>query len=1430
VTATATASDLATPTPPPAAPATTPGERSGRVNGLDGLRALAALAVLFSHLGVVVRLNTASDWGIVLGRLDVGVPVFFVISGFLIYRPFVRAHLDGSPSPLVRPYLWRRVWRIYPAYWFALVGALVIVPQVVSARDLVSYVTLVHLYWPGRLPAGLQQSWSLAVEMAFYVLLPVYAWGVRRLARRRPRLTVEVVGLVGLVLVATAWRFTMLLLGRDKPFGMLSWLPNHLDLFAAGMGLALLTTSAVRLSRVGGRIVSTIERRRTLVTAGCLGTALVAFVLAATALGLPRASIVYTPTQTVLRHWTYLLVAVGVVAPVVLAGGARTHTVRFLDVRPLRWLGLVSYGIFLWHESIIELIVRQYPERILDGAFGRFYAGPVLPVVLWVLAVTVAMAVVSFVLVEVPALWLAHRRIPGWVPQPVPMALAGVVAGSFAWRVAMLLTTAPLRTDGGDPLFYHSQANILAGGRGFIEPLNWIAYGREVPTALHPPLYPLYLSVWSRLGATTYFDHKMASCVVGALVVLVTALVARRLAGDAAMIVAGVLAAFYPNLWIVDGVLYPEGLFVLLTGVGILLAYRFRSTLRLLDAAGLGVAIALAALTRGEGLFLFPLLVVPWMLLTRALPMKRRLLAIAVCGLAGVAVLAPWTIRNSIRFAEPVPLSTNGNEVHVYSNCADTYSGKFLGFWLFDCQERIRQAQGEPPGDESQRSLHWRKVGFDYARDHVSQLPKVVAARIGREWELFRPLQNAQFAAIEGRSVRVSQVGLAMYWLMVPFAAFGAYGLWRRKVPILPLGAQLVSVTITAAYAYGTTRFRAPAELVLCVLAAVGMVPLARRFVLPQLRPRGPTDEIEDPSAFVDGGRGGWHRPGAWRTWACLGIVLAVVALPLRGLYRHPGAPMEEGFMLVFPERLVKGAVPNVDFLHLYGPGSLDALALVYGVFGHWLQVERTYGLLQHLGIIFAVFALARPWGRKAATVSALTCLFLVLTPIGLAALAWNGGVALGLWSVVLGLRATAPDTRRRGWWLVGAGLLAGLTLTYRPDLVIALAVAHGFLLWRRGRPVLTRWMPGFATGLLPFVVQLATAGFGPSFQGMVLDPVVKLRPGRALPRPPSWDHLDGALQAIAERVPPWWGLPHLAAPKQLFLWFFLVPAAAFAMLGVGLVLRRRQLPRGRVLVAASLFAIGLLPQAFQRPDSAHFAWVSCVSFALVPLAVIEVVAWRRPRWRADVRVLLAGGVIVGLFLAVIPFFTFRTYLLHVRQTIGQIPPGLPLERNGRDFYLGDIPPWLASTAIIDDLDRLSKPGERLLVGPVDLRQTNYSDVDFYYLFPELTPATRFVEMDPGMANAPGSSLTADVASADWLVLTRFWSGWIEPNGSMVFGPDAPNQVVERDFCLVRSYQGDLARLYHRCPGGGAPGPYDGPYDPRFDPAAQVGVPIPPRP
>ncbi|MGB8859316.1 MAG: hypothetical protein WCC60_08670 [Ilumatobacteraceae bacterium] len=559
-------------------------------------------------------------------------------------------------------------------------------------------------------------------------------------------------------------------------------------------------------------------------------------------------------------------------------------------------------------------------------------------------------------------------------------------------------------------------------------------------------------------------------------------------------------------------------------------------------------------------------------------------------------------------------------------------------------------------------------------------------------------------------------------------------------------------------------------------------------------------DEADLP--FVLGGAR--RRRLDHRSILSLAMVAAVIALPLRGLFLATGSSMEEGFMLAFPQRILKGDIPNVDFLHLYGPFSLHVLSGWYWVFGDTLESQRVVGLLQHLGIIFALYTVARAWGRRTAVITAVTVTLLVLTPIGLSALAWEGGVALGLWSVAFGLRALHTSGRTRRNALLATGVLVGFALGYRPDLVLALGLVHGWLLWR-GRSGHT-WKPvagGLAIGLVPFVVHLAMAGVGASVRGMFLQPVFDLRPGRELPRPPSFGHIDGALQAVAEGPAdaPWWRVPALSANHQLFLWFFVVIIVAVAVPAFARSFSRRAggvVGRHTVLLGASLFGLGMLPQALQRPDSTHLAWGSCVSFALLPCLFMELVPRLAPRL-AHRSWLVAGAAIAALMLVVNPFFTYRYYLLQSRVSMGNKPGGFEVAHGGRRFYFGNQALQSSSQAVIDDLDRLSQPGDRLLVGPADLSRTIYSDAAFYYMFPELTPATFYIEMDPGLADKAGSRLAGDVASADWLILTNFWTGWYEPNASSTRGSEAPNQVVADHFCLVGNYEDALVLLYHKC-------------------------------
>jgi hypothetical protein len=537
-----------------------------------------------------------------------------------------------------------------------------------------------------------------------------------------------------------------------------------------------------------------------------------------------------------------------------------------------------------------------------------------------------------------------------------------------------------------------------------------------------------------------------------------------------------------------------------------------------------------------------------------------------------------------------------------------------------------------------------------------------------------------------------------------------------------------------------------------------------------------------------------------WPPRASTALTVAVLAigfaLPLRGLLRTQGPPMEEGFMLVFPEQVLKGRLPNRDFLHLYGPLSVWWLAAVYKVFGIRLVVERLAALTQMIGIVAAVTVLARRSSRVLALACGVLSLVIIVPPLGLTALAWDGGVALGMLGIVAGIGAIAAGAPRRAVALAFAAglLLAGATLM-RQDLVVAAGLAGlvvGRVLERVARRAL---VGGAALGLVGYVVHVATAGPRNVVRGMVLDPLIHLRGGRRLPVPPPPGHLSGFLQRAGDFGPfakLRWPVPTLSSALQLFVWFFVLLAAVV----VQLVAARRAWKRAPrtvysvTLAAVALFSLGILPQAIQRDDSAHLAWVSCVAVAFVPVSIAELLRDRlsRTRWRGRADVVAAVAVI-ALFAVVLPRYTLNSYADATAQSFGVHRHAFAIRRGDRVFYYGK--PEVADAAqhgVLPALDALSRRGDSLIVGTSDLRKTPYSDAYLYYLYPELRVGTYYIEMDPGVANARGSRLAGELRRADFVVLSSVWDDWSEPNDARHVGSDRPNQVVRAQLVCVGEY------------------------------------------
>ena len=394
------------------------------------------------------------------------------------------------------------------------------------------------------------------------------------------------------------------------------------------------------------------------------------------------------------------------------------------------------------------------------------------------------------------------------------ITLGVVVAGALVVRLVYVLVQ--LRHDplGGDSLYYSLQGHDLAHGRWFIEPYRFRLDHVTEPSAYHPPLFSLYLGVVSRLGADSFLAHRIAACVVGAAAVGAIGFLGRRLAGNRVGLLAAGIAALYPYLWINDAVVLSESLLALITALMLLAAYAFWRIPSPWRAAALGAGIGLLALTRAEGVLLFALLALPVAFAVPGLDWRGRLERIGVMALAALALVLPWVAFNLARFEAPAYLSTGSGVTLVDSSCNAVYSGPFIGWWSFLCiPDRISN-------DEAVNDRENRDVALRYVRHHLSDLPTVVAARVGRMWGVFRPLQTAD---LDGRGVNADRAGLAASYVLIPLAIGGLVMLRRRREPILPMLALGAMVTITAALFYGAVRFRVPADVAIVVCAAVAL-------------------------------------------------------------------------------------------------------------------------------------------------------------------------------------------------------------------------------------------------------------------------------------------------------------------------------------------------------------------------------------------------------------------------------------------------------------------------------------------------------------------------------------------------------------------------------------------------------------------------------
>jgi 4-amino-4-deoxy-L-arabinose transferase-like glycosyltransferase len=412
------------------------------------------------------------------------------------------------------------------------------------------------------------------------------------------------------------------------------------------------------------------------------------------------------------------------------------------------------------------------------------------------------------------------RRYPAWFL----LALLAVTCIAAGVRIAMVVFVDEPSQPGFlvdyDPIFYSRQGNLVADGDGFIAPYLVDAEGNgpHRPSAGHPPLLVVVLAAATKIGARSFEAHRVVTALVGAAAVPLVALIGAEVAGGRAGIIAGALAAVYPNLWLYDGLLMPEALAGLLVALALWLSIRYLKSGRMWLLVWLGVVVGLGALARGELLFLVLVLVLPVCLLQREKTVGERLRLAGIATLVAALVIAPWVIYNVSRFENPVFISTAQDTTLGGANCDLAYHGARIGAWAGECFQDILDRGLE----ESVTANEVRSRTVDYVGDNLSRTPLVALARIGRTWDVFKPADNVTLGELQRRPRAWSWIALAMYAALLGFAAGGAYVL-RRDPSLLLLLGMPVLVTLTGALFWGNPRFRRPAELVLVVLAGVAI-------------------------------------------------------------------------------------------------------------------------------------------------------------------------------------------------------------------------------------------------------------------------------------------------------------------------------------------------------------------------------------------------------------------------------------------------------------------------------------------------------------------------------------------------------------------------------------------------------------------------------
>ena len=314
--------------------------------GLEGLRALAAVMVVVHHAVATAGPGRTGLLWTPAAVFDAGVAIFFVLSGFLIYRPYAAAHNERRKPLRAASFWWRRLLRIVPAYWLVLTFFWKVLPTYELGDQWWRYYLFLQIYSRDYTLGGIVQAWSLCTEVSFYLVIPLWAVAMGWISKRVKGVYVDLAGCAALGLLGVGFRKWATAHWSDPATRppTFQWLPANIDLFAVGMTIAVLSVWASqdgRLQRLADRVFAWAE------VWWALGIGI--FVWYAYRVGGVDPVAGYAGFEWQQRQVIVAAVAACLLLPAVF-GDQRQGVIRKgLLLRPVVWVGMVSYGLYLWH-------------------------------------------------------------------------------------------------------------------------------------------------------------------------------------------------------------------------------------------------------------------------------------------------------------------------------------------------------------------------------------------------------------------------------------------------------------------------------------------------------------------------------------------------------------------------------------------------------------------------------------------------------------------------------------------------------------------------------------------------------------------------------------------------------------------------------------------------------------------------------------------------------------------------------------------------------------------------------------------------------------------------------------------------------------------------------------------------------------------------